>query len=539
MVRLVRFAILLSCILVAASAFATTYYIAANGSDSNNGTSTSTPWLHAPGMTGCTANCQNKAYGQSGYTIPSAGDRFILRGGDSWYFASSGKTPVGLPWVFGWDPVHSTTWNGSSSSHIYVGVDHTWYNATVCGSSWCRPKMNGANPPSTTVVASCAYSTGTFLAIDTGMYNDFDDLEFTGMCDSGGGDKAYIQYGHGGGTADYRVLSNLYFHNFTATASGGANAYAMYGSSYENANPHDDLVGLVCDNSDGLNAVAMCFFQGISNLRNSVMRNAWQGIVTNSALNIHDNLFELIHNPYPGSGHANGMEQNTGYPGASHYFYNNLIRNIDAAVTMWTCAVSGYTDYYFNNVVFNTTGWAIANANYNQAGNACASSTGTSGFFSNTLVGQSGTGSYASWNSNLQNNFLVDSSWRMPASPPVNEISTTAASATSYGYSSANSYEPTSANCNNSLSAAGCPAGKGGNLTSVCNAIPNATAKAACLLDTTLGPKYDSVNHRVTGSFRNPTARPSGGAWDVGAYQYSTGSATAPAPPSGLSATVN
>ncbi len=36
---------------------ATTYYVAASGSDSNNGTSTTTPWLHAPGMSTCTATC--------------------------------------------------------------------------------------------------------------------------------------------------------------------------------------------------------------------------------------------------------------------------------------------------------------------------------------------------------------------------------------------------------------------------------------------------------------------------------------------------
>ena len=36
---------------------ATTHYIAANGSDSNNGTGKTTPWLHAPGMPSCSATC--------------------------------------------------------------------------------------------------------------------------------------------------------------------------------------------------------------------------------------------------------------------------------------------------------------------------------------------------------------------------------------------------------------------------------------------------------------------------------------------------
>ncbi len=48
---------LLATFFAAGSAFATTYYIAANGSDSNNGTSKTTPWLHAPGMPSCTGTC--------------------------------------------------------------------------------------------------------------------------------------------------------------------------------------------------------------------------------------------------------------------------------------------------------------------------------------------------------------------------------------------------------------------------------------------------------------------------------------------------
>ena len=37
----------------AGNSFATTYYIAATGSDSNNGTSNTSPWLHAPGSYNC------------------------------------------------------------------------------------------------------------------------------------------------------------------------------------------------------------------------------------------------------------------------------------------------------------------------------------------------------------------------------------------------------------------------------------------------------------------------------------------------------
>src|SRR6266496_904435 len=54
------------------------YYIAANGSDANSGTSKTSPWLHAPGMTGCSGNCASHT--------PVGGETFILRGGDAWHY---------------------------------------------------------------------------------------------------------------------------------------------------------------------------------------------------------------------------------------------------------------------------------------------------------------------------------------------------------------------------------------------------------------------------------------------------------------------
>src|SRR5690348_932642 len=85
-------------LLIAGRASATTYYIAANGSDSNIGTSKTSAWLHAPGMAGCSGTCAS--------TSPKPGDSFILRGGDTWHYSSAAGTPVGTPW----------TWSASGSS---------------------------------------------------------------------------------------------------------------------------------------------------------------------------------------------------------------------------------------------------------------------------------------------------------------------------------------------------------------------------------------------------------------------------------------
>ena len=70
-----------SLVTLASQGITACFYIAANGSDSNNGTSEATPWLHAPGMTSCTGSCASNA--------PSGGTGYIFRGGDTWHFGTS------------------------------------------------------------------------------------------------------------------------------------------------------------------------------------------------------------------------------------------------------------------------------------------------------------------------------------------------------------------------------------------------------------------------------------------------------------------
>src|SRR5579871_308349 len=83
------FALILALVLVR-DASATTYYIAANGSDSNSGTSKTSTWTHAPGMKNCTAICAS--------TVPKPGDQFIFRGGDTWHFGNSSASPYVGPY---------------------------------------------------------------------------------------------------------------------------------------------------------------------------------------------------------------------------------------------------------------------------------------------------------------------------------------------------------------------------------------------------------------------------------------------------------
>ena len=100
---------------------AATYYVCSTGNDSNNGTTTGTPWLHAPGMSTFTGS----------YTA-AGGDQILLCGGGTWHFGNSGASPYFATWTF--------TSSGSSGTCqvnpantvvttgcIYIGTSASWY----------------------------------------------------------------------------------------------------------------------------------------------------------------------------------------------------------------------------------------------------------------------------------------------------------------------------------------------------------------------------------------------------------------------------
>jgi len=82
--------IFVTCLFISLSSqvvMAATYYSDfATGSDSNNGTSTSTPWKHMPGMSGWT-----------GSATLSSGDVVVLKGGSHWTFTSTSANLITPP----------------------------------------------------------------------------------------------------------------------------------------------------------------------------------------------------------------------------------------------------------------------------------------------------------------------------------------------------------------------------------------------------------------------------------------------------------
>lgn len=518
MARLSRLAALAVTLFFACTGFATTYYIAANGSDSNNGTSKSTPWLHAPGMKGCSANCAA--------TTPQGGDQFILRGGDTWHWAGS---PGGIPW--------SWNWSGGSGSRIYVGVDKAWFT----GTSWTRPKLNGDNPLSTSAVSGCANVNSGFFT-NNGNFVDVDNFEFLGNCATGADGRGASSCGSGcdnptatmnGGTHD-SSFQNLYFHGWTHTPFSCSYTTQLNGTcdtqiaiindSHSNGDVNNRYIGIVVDGADSDGRSSGCMVYGGYDVHYFVCRHNSQAFVTNNTRFFHDNLIEFIDESSDGVKHSNAWEMNGSNTDLD--WYNNVVRHIGTVapigVNLWFNQAGTLRAY--NNVVYDVH---YAGGNYwDVAGN------GPEVLYNNTLEGGAIANNTFQPSIHSTNNHFVGctslsgcflSTANVSNS---NSVFQSESTANSQGYTGSNNYAPTSSS--------DATVGAGVNLTSSCGTF------AALCQDTTLAVAYDSVNHVAIVPGKSPQSRPSSGAWDAGAYSFGSGSgSSAPNPPSGLTIVVH
>jgi hypothetical protein len=527
-------------LLTAGSAAANTYYIAANGSDSNSGTSKSSPWAHAPGMKNCTGVC--------GSTNPQAGDSFIFRGGDNWHFANSGQSPyVGGSWVFNWsgnssncqlDPSSGSIEKGSC---IYIGVDQSWYS----GSSWSRPQMNMDNPLSTGRPSSCSFDESQFGALWLrGAYLVLDNFEWFGECWNSGSNASPIASAVVTMFSTQTQVTNNYFHGWTYGSGSSDDEFVLI--AYAGCVTSCIVDHNVFDGSDSSLGTTMGQASGKalgvgSDIASNVFYHISNGYVGGSATSIHDNLFAYMFEPQ-GFVHGNIIEQQ-GAPPTGTYFYNNLMymTNEGEGINIYT--PSGYPGYIFNNVSFlyraNVSGTQYVQGN-NGANCFLLENTGSSGartfyIFNNTLEqGCSISQKNISLTQYFQNNHFVGYSPTSLSSVAAAtmtdqgaEVYQSESAANSQGYTPSNNYAPTG-NSDATVSA-------GSNLAgSVCNGLANGPAATACK-SAYGGVTYNQQNH--TAQDNTPVARPSSGAWDAGAYQYGSASA-GPTAPSGLSATV-
>jgi hypothetical protein len=583
MAKLLRAAFFIACFFYAGSAFASggacpsglpvtgnnCYFIAANGADTNSGTTESSPWLHAPGMPNCKSNCAA--------VTPAAGNGFIFRGGDTWHFGittdSANNPASGGEWaMYNWGG-GTCNYEGTTSGCIYWGVDKTWFS----GSGWARPILNGDNPTSTSLVASCAYQVGSNNNA-MGLYNGeyFDNFELTGFCSSrnpaSSGPSQDIWIGYGGTGSIFET--NLYIHGWTATTSAGTSnnvqpCTLLGGSTQSTAQQF--LIGIVIDGSDSNpGACAWGLFPMFSHMKDSIIRYTTQGVGQNCH-DIHDNIFEYIYNPDVPT-HGNILECNGDANGSTpNVFYNNTMRHINpnffssGQVGWWFCP-NTTPEYWFNNLVYDTGGngdgnlWAYAGPPIYSCSN-----TGGQYMFNNTLVDalqpcnnstDSNGGLYLTvYNEHLINTpFAAGGAHDCAGHNDASNIVMTDSTSSSQGYTSSSAAINSGyVNCTNESTAPCSPTaannstvGAGANHMAYCNALAgftselaiSADAANACKYGTTDGCSYNLSNHTMSCPAQTPVARPTIAAWDAGAYQFSGSQAQAPQPPTGLQAAV-
>lgn len=527
------------------------YFVAANGSDSNDGLSEASghPWLHAPGMPNCASACATVSTALSN-TPQNVG--IILRGGDTWHFGNSGLSPyTGGIWSFPFGAYATCNYQAVQTGCIYFGVDQNWFT----GGSWQRPILTGDNPTSTSLVASCAHTTGAtdnLVVLAPGTI--FDSFEMTGFCVSnlspGFQDSTYLVYsGTGNAGTGTAFIQNDYFHGWTAT-TGTASASGLVCTVIGGGNNGLQVLDhVVVDGSDSDSQVcAWGTFPSFYHFKDSYIGHTTQG-VGQWCHDIHDNIFEFFDNPYVAT-HGNIIECNDNSNGTAAFqpqntpnvVYNNIVRHATTAfstagqVVFWFCPES-VPEYYFNNIIYdvgNSNFWAMAGEpNY-----TCnASGTGRQFLFNNTLV--DGTqpcrtfgsviGSYIT----VSNEHLINTPFGNPGSgsdcvgdgAPSN-IAMTDAVAITQGYgtntgrintqnSSINCAHDTTFPCSPTLPT-NATVGTGVNEQSYCTALAAFTSEPAigtdaanaCKHDTTDGCIYNQTSHTMSCPARTTLARP-------------------------------
>jgi hypothetical protein len=565
------------------AAASTIHYIAATGSDSNNGTSTSTPWLHAPGMSACTGSCAS-------YT-PAAGDQFIFRGGDTWHFGNSGATPyTGGTWTWTWSGLSSscdTSDNPAAvrTSCVYIGVDTNW----SAGSAWTRPIMTGDNPTSTTAVSSCAHTVGTnndFLIVNNNAFAVFDNLEWTGMCQSipqsssnnyGNGQNIYVTDNGSGSIQTQNVYENNYFHGmthlpFSCSEPGGGepvgicfNEAALSGR----INASSTLgPGNVCDGWDSDPSSFGCILWGPSYLVYGNVFANFSQIVVNGYHDWHDNYFFNYHAVGDGFAHGNSFEANNDAPGSDNeghsqpnvpfnVFYNNILGHnavgTSGDVKLWFCPNNTAAEYYFNNIVYDQG----AGNNWDIDNHDCGGGTAGQFLFNNTLdVPSVGALNCVATETIKGNHEIVDggSAFASGSCSISNEIQMTHATAVTQGYMAAGkgaSGSNSNTTCANdtapcvptsSTDSTVNPSG-GANLQGYCTTLQGSNtadggdivrAGNACQYATTDTCTYDTSTRSISCPRAPAVGRPGSSIWAAGAYQFSVG----PNAPTGLTAAV-
>ena len=450
------------------------FYAANSGSDSNAGTSESSPWAHIPGMPGCSGNCAANT--------PGSGNGYIMHGGDTFVLTAS------VNWV----------WSGSSGSPVYIGVDKSWFS----GASWNRPLWTSNK----TAIGGYYFNGGGA----TIAYGILDNIEMTTMTDYGG---AYV----GGFDGDHDwTWQNLYLHAQNVALDGSCAFFAGSGGTANNW-----VRNVIMDGSDrtgatnvgGNTGTCYAFYPSIPNIQNSVIHDLANGIVGHSNYTI-DVGFNTVYNiVFSNNGsHPNGYEIGDD---STHYFHDNVLHDTNGEMYILS-PTSGNSeqDYTWNNVFYRIIGnppeIGVAAPSVglwynNTVANICDVKTG-GGCTEGSLVCFSGP--FAA-SQHLTNNYCVSGSLGGGGSTFLTNLQQSSTTAAAQGISSTQSFAYSPNSNTNTL------VGAGTDLTG--SWIPGYSTN-----DTSYACTQGIVGGVVAPvcPARTAVVRPSSGPWDIGGYEY-------------------
>ena len=497
----------------------TTYYIDfVNGVDTNNGTTKATPWKHAPGMLGCASACNAK--------VPGAGDQFILKGGVTWPNASLG-------WQWSWNGSGTTSSPGCAGSGcIYIGVDQTWFT----GASWARPILNGGGA----AVAAPPNGVANVILRLYASYVIVDNIEFTGVFWTGipaFGTGANIQIAGGTpGVGTNLELKNLYIHGWshgTVGAGTSENPCGIVGDTgIPNNNVNTIIHDSVIDGSDTDKASCSAIFGSPPIIQHNFLNFVSSGAIINGTVLVDGNTITNIPKSFDPNAHTNGVEINAT---RNVTISNNFMGHLGSGtLAIWCAPDATFACTIFNNVIFDTDTGNVLDLAAPGTNNGCANngtyclSGGSAVLYNNTVecgpdsgpnaVCAAGINSAMSAVTLENNHFITNATspnngvWSTNGPTPTltTNILQNKATANTQGYTSAQAspFSPTTG---------GATITAGTNLTSLCSSIPGLCQ------DSSIGVTMNATNHTVVSPQRTPAARPSSGAWDVGAYRFSVG----------------
>ena len=498
-IAVIRLFLIILLVGLGSAAAATTHYIASNGSDANNGTSKTTPWTHLPGMATCTSNCANYS--------PGSGDRFILRGCDTW---GSSNLPVAWDWS-------STT----------VTVDKTWYNTSACPSGWNRPIFDaqGNSGLSWFIQISANNSTDSVTFDNIEMVHFNNQWRMTGCYNS----------------CTNPILTNLYIHAWEMTVDNGCVAFQLGAPPNTGGNFSNNVIdGSDRTGTSGANGVCYGIYHDWpAVIKNNVFRQLVNplvgGVNDGGTVEIGGNLFDTCLSSAGGANHNNCLES---FFGGTVYIHDNVVNmnNPNNAGETAFLGDAGEVDYVWNNIFYNITG----NAPETEFRNGAVTQYWYNNTFVNTVGGSclGATGSPSAGTAVIvKNNHCIGGG--MPSSGGVytasNNLTETISQATGNSSPHFDQYTSSETYVYSPLASTNSTIGAGANLTSGAS-WPSGYSTS----DTSYGCTAKTVSGVVQSVCSGRTAldRPSSGAWDVGAYLFSGSAAQGPQPPTNLQAAV-